>query len=293
MLKIRWIEPKHTRRWRPPQQGELLARLPWNVLVILDACRADYFCELAPGAEVVGSLGSIMWAWISRFADLVTLIGGPVLYVTANPVVNREMRRHAGAPICLLSVWSDRWGRHGPLNLPTVHPKDVVAAVCEYVDRYGQPARMVVHFVQPHVPFIGRRSIPYSGWGKGLNDALSREVTKLPHVKAALAEGLVTIAQVRTCYRDNLELVMEYRNELANSLRGLVVTTADHGELLGEWGLYGHTEGPAYPELRNVPWLQEDRGSFEPSDIPEHILKADPLIGDETISKKLAALGYM
>ena len=37
------------------QQLELLKTVPWDVLIVLDACRADYFRELVPeAASVVG-----------------------------------------------------------------------------------------------------------------------------------------------------------------------------------------------------------------------------------------------
>ncbi len=279
-----------------PAQGELLRRLPWNVLLILDACRADYFRRLVPGASTVRSLYSITWGWVARFAGLAGELDHPVLYVTANPVVDREMKKYPDAPIRMLSVWRDRWGRHGPLGLPTVHPRDVVAAVREYVEVHGQPARMVVHFIQPHVPFIGRRSVPYSGWGRGMGDELSRQVKKLPHVRDALADGLVTIEKVRDCYRDNLELVLRFRNELSAQLRGLVLTTADHGELLGERGLYGHTAGPRHPELMKVPWLEERRGLLRPAPLPPtgEMTPEGEFRGDaeEEMKRKLEALGY-
>ncbi|MGD2174663.1 MAG: hypothetical protein PVJ27_04605 [Candidatus Brocadiaceae bacterium] len=277
------------------RQGDLLLKVPWNVLIILDACRADHFNQLVPRARTVESLHSITWAWFAGFVAVVRELSEPILYVTANPVVDREMSKHPAAPVHLVSVWQDRWGRHGPLNLPTVHPGDVVAAVTEYVERFGQPRRMVVHFVQPHVPFIGRHSVPYSGWGRDLTDPLSREVRKMPHVKKALAEGLVTFEEIRLCYRDNLELVVEHRERLVEKLGGRIVTTADHGELLGERGLYGHTAGPVHPELRDVPWLEERRGAFSPAELPAEVrdgrLSAGTAEGEQ-MRAKLEALGY-
>jgi len=276
-----------------PGQGALLLGRPWNVLLVLDACRFDYFREWEPETRRVGSMGSITWAWVAGLVEVVRRLAEPVLYVTANPVVNREMRKYPDMAIHMLSPWKDRWGRHGPLDLPTVHPGDLAECVRQYVSEHGQPRRMVVHFVQPHVPFIGRRSIPYSGWGRDMSDTLSREVKKLPHVRDALSQGLVSMEEVRRCYRDNVELVAEHRARLSADLRGLVVTTADHGELLGERGLYGHTAGPAQPELLEVPWLEEQRGPYRPTPIAAHLERADAAAEEnEHMKQRLEALGY-
>ncbi len=292
MLKINQSNPRVGKAPPLPSHRELLLRRKWNVLILLDACRADYLRRLRPEARAVNSLYSITWGWVARFAQLAARLDSLVFYFTANPVVNREMRRHPEAPLRLISLWQDHWGRHGPLNLPAVHPEAVVKAVRAFLNRHGQPLRMVVHFLQPHVPFIGRTALPYSNWGRGMDDELSREVESLPGLKEALAAGEVTIRRVRECYEANLELVLPYRDELSRLVKGLVVTTADHGQLLGERGLYGHCAGPLHPELTEVPWLQEDRGSFHPAEIPADLGQSDAETDPEEISHKLEALGY-
>ena len=66
------------------------------------------------------------------------------------------------------------------------------------------------------------------------------------------------VEKLRRAYEENLKLVLSYVNELVSYLRreGLVVITADHGELLGERGLFGHPERVRVPELVEVPWLE-------------------------------------
>jgi len=39
-------------------------------------------------------------------------------------------------------------------------------------------------------------------------------------------------------------------------LEGEIIVTADHGELLGENGEWGHPIGSEKPALRGVPWLE-------------------------------------
>jgi hypothetical protein len=65
--------------------------------------------------------------------------------------------------------------------------------------------------------------------------------------------------EVVKAYLDNLRIVLEAAStlvgEIKNHFRSRIIVTSDHGELLGEYGLYMH---PHYelPELCVVPWLE-------------------------------------
>lgn len=56
-------------------------------------------------------------------------------------------------------------------------------------------------------------------------------------------------------YSDNLKEVLRVLPELIDYTDGKVVITADHGEALGEGGLYMHPMGVNAPILREVPWF--------------------------------------
>jgi hypothetical protein len=72
------------------------------------------------------------------------------------------------------------------------------------------------------------------------------------------------------------------------------VITADHGELFGEWGLYGHISGILHPSLKRVPWVEttaEDTQSYEPQlTSPRGEARETE---DEAVTQRLADLGYM
>ena len=267
-------------------QADLL-REPWNALIILDACRADALGSLAPGVETVRSLAWITYDWIRRF---VPLFGQErLLYVSSNPVVERELARHKHN-WQVRSVWRDGWRRSGPCAMPAVTAAETAFAVSQHLSVYGQPERMIVHFLQPHVPYVGDPGLPYSGWGGGMDDPLSVAVGEHTTVEAALARGLCTIEQVRLAYQANVELAVRYALPMASDwLKGKVVLTADHCELLaldGEPG-YGHAKWD--PKLYQVPWLAWDHGPFEPAPVPELIHPQDV---DADVHAKLEALGY-
>ena len=73
------------------------------------------------------------------------------------------------------------------------------------------------------------------------------------HIDLALGRKILFLA-----YLDNLlrALIMGIRRLLANIKEAHVIITSDHGELLGERGLYGHRTGLHVRELVEVPWLE-------------------------------------
>ena len=69
---------------------------------------------------------------------------------------------------------------------------------------------------------------------------------------------LYGIKGLREAYKENLEIVLNYVSALIARLMKIrpnakIVITSDHGELLGEDGLYGH--GINHPVVRLVPWF--------------------------------------
>lgn len=60
--------------------------------------------------------------------------------------------------------------------------------------------------------------------------------------------------EIIEAYEENLEIVLQHAEELAENLDGKTVITADHGELLGEKGLFSHPNKFEAKKLRKVPW---------------------------------------
>lgn len=70
---------------------------------------------------------------------------------------------------------------------------------------------------------------------------------------------------VRKAYEENLEIVLNHVAQLLREFRGKIVITSDHGELLGENGLYGHPWGMRHPALIEIPWLEQMIPKQEPA----------------------------
>ncbi|MCO8266123.1 hypothetical protein ACOZ4B_19085 [Haloferax prahovense] len=234
----------------------------WDTLVLLDACRVDLFEERVDTSAYdeyrhVTSAGSTTREWVRQ--NFTGGEYGDTVYVTANPYVSRE----AGDAFHeLYEVWLDDFDD----ELRTVHPSDVTEAAIEAHEAHPDK-RVVVHYMQPHHPFIGARTLQFAGWqiegethGEGDGEAGGRPRTPWD----ALWMGAVSRDELWEAYGDNLSLVMDSVEELRSAVSGRLVVTSDHGNLLGERVFpaqirgYGHPKGIRTPELVEVPWAVAD-----------------------------------
>jgi len=278
----------------------------WDTLVLLDACRYDMFAERADAvAGRVGgecrlesriSLGSTSEEFLERnFGDGTF---HDTVYVNTNPYLPR-LGLDGGtfhAVIDLLSEWDD--------DLQTVRPETVVEAAQEARDRFPDK-RLIVHFMQPHYPFIGEtgRGIDARGWRRDGTAGPDGGETDSDSVGAAsvwqrLRRGDdLDIDRVRAAYAENLDIALDHAGALADALPGRTVLSADHGNLVGErfrpipsGRKYGHPYGVYLPELVRVPWFV-----IEADDRPT--IRSDPPLeqrspSDGNVEDRLRALGY-
>lgn len=253
------------------RQEELLAETPWDILVVLDACRADYFQIVCGDCEEVVTPGRNTPAWLAHgVANLFATRGAT--YFTANPIVEQqdEIGHHR---LKLVSLWEKYWGKWGVYDLPTVHPASAIAAYLSMADQYPRPH--VLHLMQPHAPYIGRVGLPCICGPK----TTAVYFADVPTADECLADGRITFQMMRMAYTENLRLVWQAVQALMAQVSGKVVVTSDHGELLGEYGgLHGHSQLRLYkkPETLLVPWVERD---------------CSPILPDR--KERLAALGYI
>ena len=60
-------------------------------------------------------------------------------------------------------------------------------------------------------------------------------------------------------YEETLDLVLERVSEINPHLNGRIVVTTDHGELLGEDGVWGHPLNSDHPALWEIPWFEVEK----------------------------------
>ncbi|MFC5970813.1 hypothetical protein ACFPYI_05650 [Halomarina salina] len=244
---------------RPSDDGDPVLDADWDLLIVLDACRADLF-ETVVGegdyegldvGEVRRSPGSSSDEWLaSVFGEADDEALDSLAYVTGNPytadLLDESRFGH------LEEVWYDGWDD----DLGTVPPRAVTDRAIR-VGRRRSPERMIVHYMQPHFPSL---TVP-DDEGVTLAEFGDRPMSIWNDIRI----GRRDVGSVRESYRTNLELVLEEVQALRSNVDAdRAVITADHGNAFGERYLYGHPAGVDLPCLREVPWCETtatDRGT--------------------------------
>lgn len=263
----------------------------WDNLIILDACRYDFFAEhIQMDGELkrVISKGSHSREFIQRnFAG--RELHDTVL-VTANPFVE-DLENDVFFRVCYSEVF-DRWRD----DMKTVPPEAVVDAVLDMRDQYPNK-RLIAHFMQPHAPFIGptgRKLAKNADFGVFNPDLVGYDVPDIG-IARAVTEGYVDDIELRRAYRENVEIALENAETLIDRMDGKSVITADHGEMLGERVLiqkrYAHPNKLYTPELRFVPWFVID--GDERRKITSGEPKGFETLDDTVRESRLEDLGYV
>lgn len=230
----------------------------WDTLVVLDACRADHFEAVADLERfdeygVRTSLGSHSSEWTRRnfeggeFSDTV--------YVSANPHTSLEA---GNAFHRIVELWETHTDEDEGVVLPGSVADAAKDAHAEHEDK-----RLIVHFMQPHGPFVG----------------------------SDLEGPYETDDEYWQAYRENLSHVLEYAFDVAEAVPGRTVLTADHGQirvggLAERLGIGGHKPGLRFPGLVRVPWavLDGPRRTIRSGDITE--------ASGNDVEDRLKQLGY-
>ena len=266
----------------------------WDVLVILDACRVDLMDEVAcdhrdeyPFLEPYSrhtSLGSNSGEWLeSNFTDEFAEEKAETAMVTGNPHTGTYL--DAEDFLLLDEVWRYGWEDEDELFEPRYITDRAVS-----VKRNLDPDRLVVHYMQPHHPFVPE---PLSD-----DDGLARSSTHNNPTNpwVLLRRGDLTADRVWNAYEANLRYVLDEVETLLANIDGRVAITADHGNLFGEWGLYGHPVHTPIPALLAVPWAEttgHDDRTRNPELTPPESLPVTRVYRVDGDQDHLDALGYV
>lgn len=130
----------------------------WDYLIILDACRYDYFSNIYEKyffgeLEKKISLGSTTPEWcLNSFPSYYS----DVIYVSGNPYINSKVavagfdaRRHFYK---IIDVWEFGWSE----ELGTVPPVNINKEMFDLVQKFPDK-RFIIHYLQPHSPYISSK----------------------------------------------------------------------------------------------------------------------------------------
>jgi hypothetical protein len=232
-----------------PHRGIKVVDEYWDYLIILDACRYDFFekMNIIPGRlEKKKSLASATVEWLEKNFDKYY---GDIIYISSNPLIsNIKIYGFKGTDhfFKVENVWDYGWDK----DLGTVPPEEVTSAALRMKAKYPNK-RMIIHYMQPHGPWIGKTKLS----GKELNLTFSTAVELVYNPqKWRDVWDKVSTKTIKEAYKDNLKLVLNEVKKLVNKLDGKIVISSDHGECLGEKLLFEHQIGIYVRELIDVPW---------------------------------------
>lgn len=251
-----------------------LMKKDWEVAVILDACRYDYFQKhykkyLPKGklTKAKGAERTIHW-----LTENFPKAKYNLTYISGHPAINSQA-----------VVWGIDWKKkvakvvdawaHGELQNGTIDPKMVTDMALQNITS----RRMIVHYMQPHTPYkceTENLSQLVAKKQSSLRKRIVKRILKLPQpivraihflrntagLKSSTQKHYTskyTDADLHEMYAENVRWTFtEVRRLIQNMPGKKIVVTADHGELLGEDGLYFHPPGCNHPILRTVPYYE-------------------------------------
>lgn len=253
----------------------------WDVLVVLDACRADLFRSVAAdyglldGFDTAFSKASSSREWLTtNFRTAHRSEMERTTLVTGNPFTDAYLDeddfRH------LDEVWRYAWDD----EVGTVPPKAITDRGIATARKHD-PERLILHYMQPHFPAFSDQKL-----GSAVNP---EENVWIDSVWDQLRAGEVDHDRVWSAYEANLRHVLDsLESFLSNADADTVVITADHGNGFGEEGIYGHPRLRTHRVLREVPWVRTsatDEETYDPG--TERAAETE-----DVVQERLRDLGY-
>ena len=264
-----------------------ITNMDWKFLIILDACRYDYFEETYK--EIFGTYGNLKKATVTsswtlqylnnefdnkRFVDIVYISSCPFITSKEKPITytqeHGETLEFCGKNhfLKVVDVWDFGWND----KIGTVPSWEVNKTFHkEYLKRPEK--RFILHYMHPHPPFVtigGEPIIKKNDDGiavkrRYLSERQSWAIKKILKIKPTMnieklymekgKDGLIE------AYKDEIRDVLKTVQPLIESIRGKWVITSDHGEhICSFWRCKQGHGGKLDRYLSEVPYFTIDGG---------------------------------
>lgn len=256
----------------------------WDVLILLDSCRPDYLRQIhqeenfewIEEIETRYSPASSSIEWVNKcLKTLPPDEKEELAIVSGNGWTERELNETEfhSVETLLQTYWDEKRG---------ILPPKIVTDHAIRRWREDDPERMLVWYMQPHTPHPSI-DIGYefqTDMGDVTDDWTETEYARV---------GVLSDEELRDGYLQTLQLGLKEVGVLVENLAAdKVYLSADHAELLGEWGLYEHPRWVPIPRLKRVPWVKI-KASDKRTRIPEIV---DTDRNESDLEDRLRALGY-
>lgn len=271
------------------------------LLIVLDACRFDYLEDVFDDwfrgdLKPVRSAGRdtfeyVRLCWPDQH-DITYLSGAtPINAADIDYEIDAFNELYGGYEPTehineIVDVWDSGWDE----SLGTCPPWEVTDATLERLDE----DQLVAHYFQPHAPYIGR-DCQFLGHNKTENARPHAGEPIDKPIWEAIRYGDATQEDLREAYAANLKCALREVARLVDEApHDNIVIMGDHGEALGEWGVYSHPR-TEHPHIRRVPWATVDGLTDYASDELAEAGGdwADGVETDGSVATRLEQLGYI
>lgn len=269
----KWIIQQFTSQ-RESDQFTRLQTVDWDILVILDACRADVLRQAADWpVNTAVSPASCTPQWLQLIESNGIFEGAHI--ISGNPQyekVDININNSTVEPF-----WRTYWNN----TMQTTLPEPILNGVDDAVQDSSN--RVVAHLQQPHWPYVAKLEhewmLAYNKLGPWHLDG--KEVSS---VQVAMQRGIIDSKSARRAYESSVRSIWKSLIEyLVRWIKNgyTVVITADHGETFGriqDLGFYEHPCRCHLSPLVQVPWIE-----LAPTEETRQI---------DSVEDRLRALGY-
>jgi len=258
----------------------------WDLLILLDCATPTMMREVTGEYEFIDnvdeitSVGTCSNQWMENtFLQSYEDEMRSTVHITAN--TSSEAYLDSEWFQYLEEVWRDGWDEEtGTIPAEEVTDRSVQCIRNTTAERY------IVHYMQPHLPFVTRPDIESNvvteagvrgGDGKSLKE---------------LRESGYNKEQLWDASLENLRYVLDSVAVLLSNVHAeRAIISADHGQAFGEQGVWRHPCGTYIDSLTQVPWCPTtavDTGEYE----PEYEMSVETDQDRVSLEEKLEALGY-
>ena len=260
----------------------------WDLLVILDTCRIDALRELSehrPWLNTVSqnrSVGSMSAEWVlktftNKYFDKI----GKTAFISGNiwshRIFNERFHQEDNHNYTAIkrgwpewdAVTSDAFAHYETVSAVAnqndrLHPENeavphILTDRTISVSRQNDFDRLIVHYTLPHLTFIAD-ALDWKPGDLSIHELMEgpepvRELYPEEKSYEPARRGDISAERVRKLYISNLQLALDYVEILLQNVDADdVIISSDHGEGLGESGVWAHPYGCPLTSVKNVPW---------------------------------------
>lgn len=226
---------KHSNYRTYPKPDGSIVEEDWDNLIILDACRHDAFKKHWDCEKRI-SRGTTTSEWLkNNFPD----VYNDIVFVSANPHISDigiDGFKGTDHFYHVENVWKTDWDEKNK----TVPAEKVTERTVELKDEYPEK-RFIIHYMQPHAPFIGKEKLDYPQKKKDSKTVFD-----------AFALGEITKKEIVSAYEENLKYVKKEADDLVGKIKGRTLLTSDHGNSFSQ-PFIGHPPEIRIKQLVEVP----------------------------------------